>query len=128
MKMKPHNYEIAEKVNEMYISGCKFTEIAKSLDLPVEKVRYLYNHYRFMKVEMEIAKEFNGLDWVPAYGIYMDGIKTRKQLDALSDDVILYIINKWYRPIFDPEGNREDLLQKVQVFLGRKEAKTDAAE
>ena len=93
-----------------------FKEIAEAEGIGIKRVRDLYQRAVWEEEKENTEREFSGLDWIPAYGIYKEGIKTKKQLEQLSDDVILYILNKQY---FGERNERKDLLKKVKVFLGR---------
>lgn len=123
MKMSQNNIELAEKIREQWLHGLKYTEIARQFGISPQKARYLKMKYERKKAEDDILTEFPGLDWIPAYGLYKGGIRTREQLENCSDDVILFVLDHNY-----PSMNRSriDLLEEVLKYLGRQGADVNA--
>ena len=127
MPMSEANLDRKYQIRDLRNAGMTFREIGNRFGITKERARYIYNRAVFDGKKEAIFREFAGLDWLPAYGIYQEGITTREQLEALPDIVILYILNKHYNGTTDRP--RTDLLNKVRVFLGReKEEQADAAE
>ena len=126
MPMSEANLDRMYQIRDLRNAGMTFREIGNRFGISNTNARYIYNRAVFKDKKEAIFREFAGLDWSPAYGIYKEGITTREQLEALPDMVILYILNKQYNGTTDRP--RTDLLNKVRVFLGREEEKQDGAE
>ena len=126
MRMSEANFDRMHQIRDLRNAGMTFREIGNRFGISNSRARDIYNRSVYNDKEEAISREFAGLDWIPANGIYKEGITTREQLEALPDIVILYILNKQYSGTTDRP--RTDLLNKVRAFLGRGDAETDAAE
>ena len=94
-----------------------FREIGERFGISAYRANVIYKKAVLNDTKKAIDREFPGLGWMPAYGLYREGIKTRAELEALSDDVILFLLNRQYFGSTDHQ--RTDLLKIVRIFLGR---------
>ena len=120
MAMSADHIERMFTIRDMRNAGLTFKEIGEQFGISLSRARQIYE--KAIRIEWrETAKtEFQGLDWIPAFGFVREGITTREKLETLHDDVILYILNKYYSGT--TEKPRTDLLKNVRVYLGREEA------
>lgn len=125
MSMTAENIDRMFEIRDCRNAGMTFREIGERFGISAERANVIYKKAVRNDAMETIDREFPCLGWVPAYGLYREGIKTRGELEALSDDVILFLLNRQYFGSTDHQ--RTDLLKIVRIFLGR-EAETDAAE
>ena len=126
MAMSQENIDRMFEIRDLRNSGMTFREIGERFGISKGRANIIYRRAVHFDMREEIENEFPGLDWLPAFGLYMEGIKTKAELAALSDDVILYLLNRQYYG--SPNHQRTDLLKKVRVFLGREEAEQNGAD
>ena len=123
--MTAKNIDRMFEIRDCRNAGMTFREIGNRFGISAARANALYGRAVHFDTRDAIKKEFPGLDWVPAFGLYKEGIKTKAELAALSDDVILFLLNRQYFGTHDRQ--RTDLLEKVRIFLGREEQKQNGA-
>ena len=125
MSMTAENIDRMFEIRDCRNAGMTFREIGERFGISADRANVIYKKAVRNDTKEAIDREFPGLGWLPAYGLYTEGIRTRAELEALSDDVILFLLNRQY---FGSTGHqRTDLLKKVRIFLGR-EAEINGAD
>lgn len=124
MAMTAENIDRMFEIRDLRNAGLTFREIGERFGISSYRANIIYKRAVHNEIREAIEKEFHGLDWCPAYGLYLEGIRTRQELEALSDDVILFLVNRQYWG--SPSKQRTDLLKKVRIFLGREDENNGA--
>ena len=125
MAMSAENLDRMFEIRDCRNAGITFREIGERFGISACRANIIYKRAVRNDTKEAIDREFPGLGWLPAYGLYLEGIRTRAELEALSDDVILFLLNRQYFGSADRQ--RTDLLKKVRIFLGR-EADNDGTD
>lgn len=125
-KMSAENIDRMFEIRDLRNAGLTFREIGKRFRISTDRANTIYKKATFYDMKEKIAREFPGLEWTPAYGLYREGITTRENLEELPDIVILFLLNRQYNGT--AQSPRTDLLKKVRVFLGREEAESNGAD
>ena len=125
MAMTAENIDRMFEIRDLRNAGLTFREIGERFGISSSRANIIYKKAVHNDMKEAIDREFPGLGWLPAYGLYKEGIRTRKELEALPDDVILFLLNRQY--FGSSSKQRTDLLKKVRIFLGR-EAETNGTD